>query len=412
MLIFGFISSFIYLFIVTPVYLVLCLFRPELFIRLKGCLEFLHTEDFDGKVLMFHGVSVGEIIAIEELIKRAHKEFPDHKIVITTGTNTGQEIAKSKFKDIAHLITYFPPDYPPAIHKFLEKIHPEKIIIAVTEIWPNFSYIVNKKNILLYIINGRISDRSFRSYKHMRFFFKVILGETYTKILTQSEQDREKFIKMGANPDCCEVMGNLKFDIVGTPPDIKFDKHNNRVIIAGSTHSGEEIIIVDKYKKILEKYSDVKLIIAPRHLTRLDEVVQILKKSNLSYGFYSKNDSFENNEVLILDVLGILAKMYYFCDFAFIGGSFAKVGGHNPLEAAIFDKPVISGPNIANFKGIYQVLVTSGAGSVVRNQCELEEEMFKLLEDKEYYENCCKNSHKAFEKNRGAIDLVIEKLKS
>ena len=362
---------------------------------------------------MFHGVSVGEIIALEDLVKKASKELPDYKIIVTAGTNTGKELAESKFKDIAHQVLYFPPDFPPFISVFLDKIHPEKVIIAETEIWPNFSYMVSKRNIPLFVINGRISDHSFKYYKHLSAFFRMIFDKTYTKILTQSESDKQKFLKMGASPETCEVMGNLKFDIEGKiPEDIEFDKADSKVILAGSTHKGEDEIVLKTFDNIHKKHTDTKLLLAPRHLTRLDDVTALVKKTGYNFGYFSKGDSFKDKDIIILDVIGKLAKLYYFCDIAFIGGSFSKTGGHNPLEAAIFNKPVISGPTISNFKGIYAVLTEKQAGTIVNNQEEFEQEILKLLEDNDYYTQTCNNCHKAFEQNKGAIDFVINKIKS
>ena len=413
MLIFAILSSIIFVFVVMPVYVLAACFRHDLFVRLLGFLKIFTIKKIEDKTVMFHGVSVGEIIALEDLIKKASKELPDYKIIVTAGTNTGKELAESKFKNIAHKVLYFPPDFPPFISIFLNKIHPEKVIIAETEIWPNFSYMVSKRNIPLFIINGRISDHSFRYYKHLTFFFRMIFDKTYTKILTQSETDKQKFLKMGASPETCEVMGNLKFDIEGKiPEDIEFDKAECKVILAGSTHKGEDEIVLTTFDNIHKKHQNTKLLLAPRHLTRLDEVTNLAEKTGYNFGFYSKNDTFKDKDIIILDVIGKLAQLYYFCDIAFIGGSFSKTGGHNPLEAAIFNKPVISGPAISNFRGIYAVLTEKHAGKVVSTQSEFEQEVLKLLEDNEYYTNICNNCHKAFEQNRGAIDFVINKIKN
>ena len=413
MLIYAILSTIIFIIFIAPLYIIAACFRHDLFVRLLGFLKIFKLKKIDGKTIMFHGVSVGEIIALEDLVKRASKELTEYKIIITAGTNTGKELAESKFKDIAHQVLYFPPDFPPFISVFLNKIHPEKVIIAETEIWPNFSYMVSKRNIPLFIINGRISDHSFKYYKHLSAFFRMIFDKTYTKILTQSEADKQKFLKMGASPETCEVMGNLKFDIEGKiPDDIEFDKYDNKMILAGSTHKGEDEIVLSTFDKVHKKHHNTKLLLAPRHLTRLNDVTSLVEKTGYSFGYYSKGDSFKEKDIIILDVIGKLAKLYYFCDIAFIGGSFSKTGGHNPLEAAIFNKPVISGPTISNFRGIYAVLTEKHAGKIVNTQQEFEEELLKLLEDNDYYTETSNNCHKTFEQNRGAIDFVINKIKN
>ena len=149
------------------------------------------------KVIMFHGVSVGEVIALENLIKKTKETFPDYKIVVTTGTKTGQEIAHKKYENVADFVTYFPFDITFCVEKFLNKIKPSVVMIAETELWPTFAAYCYKRNIPLYVINGRISDATFKSYRFLKGFFKELF-KNYAEILTQSEEDREKFIKIGA----------------------------------------------------------------------------------------------------------------------------------------------------------------------------------------------------------------------
>ncbi len=300
------------------------------------------------KIIMFHGVSVGEVIALENLIKKTKETFPDYKIVVTTGTKTGQEIAHKKYENVADFITYFPFDITFCVKNFLNKINPSVVLIAETELWPTFAAYCKKRNIPLFVINGRISDATFKSYRFLKGFFKKLF-KNYTEILTQSEEDREKFIKIGAPEEKTSVMKNLKFDVKRVDADIKIGKGSNRLIIAGSTHKGEDEIILSAFSKLKKEFPDVKLLIAPRHLTRLDEVKNLVGKTGLKFGQRSNNDTFEDNEIIILDTMGELSKMYQVCDFAFIGGSFNKTGGHNPLEAIVYNKPAISGPSIHNF---------------------------------------------------------------
>ena len=235
----------------------------------------------DDQVIMFHGVSVGEALALENLVKTARKEFPSSKIVMTTGTYTGQEIAKKKLGESTDLITYFPADFPCVIKKFLDKVNPKTVFIAETEIWPNFAMECKKRGINLYIINGRISDSTFKSYNALKWIFKYFLS-FYTGIFTQSEDDNNKFLKLGANPQTTKVMNNLKFDIK-RPEGIVFDKNGARVLLAGSTHAGEDEIVLSVFKKLKEKHSDLKLILAPRHLTRVEEVVSLIKSIKGKY---------------------------------------------------------------------------------------------------------------------------------
>ena len=366
--------------------------------------------ELGNKVIMFHGVSVGEVIALENLIKKTKETFPDYKIVVTTGTKTGQEIAHKKYENIASFITYFPFDITFCVDKFLNKINPSVVLIAETELWPTFSAYCHKKGIPLYVINGRISDATFKSYQFLKGFFKELF-KNYTEILTQSEEDKEKFIKIGAPETKTQVMKNLKFDVKRIDADIQIGKGTNRVIIAGSTHKGEDEIVLSAFTKLKKEFPDIKLLLAPRHLTRLDEVKSLTQKTGLKFGQRSIGDTFENNEIIILDTMGELSKMYQICDFAFIGGSFNKTGGHNPLEAIVYDKPAISGPSIHNFRDIYWILGRSKAGKVVKTPQELTNYMAKLLSDKEFYSQACHDCKTVFASQQGAMDIVIEKLK-
>ncbi len=406
------IFSIFFIIIFTPIYFLLRKLTnksTEGFL-LKTGFKFKENKIKNEKSIMFHGVSVGEVIALENLIKLAKETFNDYKIIITTGTKTGQDIAIKKYDKIADCITYFPFDTPFSVKRFLNNINPNIILMAETELWPFFAYFANKKNIPLLLINGRISDDSFKTYKHFGWFFKHIFA-CYTGIYTQSEEDREKIIKIGAQPDKTEVMRNLKFDIQKNLEPINFEKGNHRVFIAGSTHKGEDEIILETYKNLKKEFLDLKLLLAPRHLTRKDAVINLINTYGFKYGLRSNGDNFYDNDIVLLDTLGELSRMYSISDIAFIGGSFNNTGGHNPLEAIIYSKPVVSGPSIKNFKDIYSLLCKGGAAKIVHNRQEFEEYMKKLLSDEDFYNKTAKNSEEIFENQKGAKDFVINKIK-
>lgn len=361
----------------------------------------------DDKVIMFHGVSVGEIVALENLVKKVRQEFPQLKIVLTTGTYTGQEIAKKKLGNHVDLITYFPADFPCVITKFLNKLNPTTVFIAETEIWPNFAMECKKRGINLFIINGRISDSTFKSYKTLKIFFKYFLS-FYTAIFTQSEDDNQKFLALGTSPEKTKVMNNLKFDIK-RPDAINFNKGDSKILLAGSTHSGEDEIVLSVFKNLQKEHKNLKLILAPRHLTRINEIKSLIEKNNFSYALRSNNkDNLENCEILILDTLGELGKMYAHSDISFIGGSFNKTGGHNPLESIVFKKPVISGPSTHNFKDIYSIITKANAGFIVNTKEEFFEIANKMLVDNDFYKETVQKCEKVFQEQQGALDFVIE----
>lgn len=367
--------------------------------------------DKDKKTIMIHGVSVGEVVSLEKLIKKVKTIFPDFNLVITTGTKTGQEIAKKKAGDIADFITYFPLDIPCAVKGFLNKINPDVILIAETEIWPVFAYNAALRNIPLYIINGRMSDESYKSYRALKPFFKNILP-LYSGIFTQSEIDKKRLFECGANKDTLEVMKNLKFDVDKFEVNLDLKKGSSKVLIAGSTHRGEDEIVLETYKKLKEKNLDIKLLLAPRHITRTDSVEELIKKFGFKYNLYSNNPSFEDVDIILLNVMGELSKLYAVSDVAFIGGSFNNTGGHNPLEAIIFNKPVVSGPSIKNFRDIYAILSSNSSGRVVKNKEEFFEYLYKLFSDENFYNKASKDCETIFNNQQGALDFVIDKLKA
>jgi len=362
-------------------------------------------------VIMFHAVSVGEAVAIENLVRKVKKEFADSKIVITTGTWTGQDIAKKKMGDVADLITYFPFDCPSCVKRFLDKINPTTVFIAETEIWPNFAKECNKRKVNLYVINGRISDSTFKTYNAFSFVFKPILN-FYSGIFTQSEDDNNKFLKLGANPKTTKVMNNLKFDIKRPDINFEFDKGNSKVLLAGSTHQGEDEVVLNVFKELKSKDSELKMILAPRHLTRVDEVVSLIEKFGFKYDLRSNDRKNLNDiDILVLNTLGELGKMYNFADVAFIGGSFNKTGGHNPLEALVFGKPVISGPSIHNFKDIYNIIKKANAGFVVNSENEFLNIADKLFFEADFFNLTSNNCEKVFNEQQGALEFVINVLK-
>lgn len=407
---YGLVSTLLFI-ILLPFYYIVRVFNGKFLYGWKEKLGFFKSPNLGDKVIMYHGVSVGEVIALENLIKATKEKFPEYKIVVTTGTKTGQEIAIKKFANVADFITYFPFDIPFCVDSFLNKIKPTVVLIAETELWPVFSFFCNMRKISLYTINGRMSDSTYNLYRMFKFFFKGVLSK-YTKILTQSEIDRNKLVSIGAPEDRTFVMKNLKFDVKKSDETVDIGQDGYRVIIAGSTHKGEDEIVLDIFNEKHKKYQDAKLLLVPRHLTRLPQITPILDSLGLNYGFRSKNDSFKDKDVIILDTMGELSKMYSICSFAFIGGSFNRTGGHNPLEATVYSKPTITGPSIHNFRDIYWLLSRSTAGKIVKTPEEFSDYVEKLLSDNEFYMQACKDCETVFQDQQGALDVVIQELEN
>ncbi len=406
---YGLVSTLVFI-VLLPFYYIVRVFNGKFLYGWREKMGFFKSPNLGDKVIMYHGVSVGEVIALENLIKKTKEVFPDYKIVVTTGTKTGQEIALKKFKDVADFITYFPFDIPYCVNVFLNKVRPTVVLIAETELWPVFSFFCKNKGIKLYCINGRMSDSTYSLYKLLKGFFKHVLSK-YTKILTQSDIDRNKLVSIGAPEEITYVMKNLKFDVKKSEEHIDIGQDGYRVIIAGSTHKGEDEIVLNMFSQMQKKYSDIKLLLVPRHTTRIPKIQEILDSMSFNYGFRSKNDTFKTHDVIVLDTMGELGKMYSICYFAFIGGSFNKTGGHNPLEATVYGKPTITGPSIHNFRDIYWLLSRSNAGKIVKNPKEFVDYVDKLLSDNQFYLSACKDCETIFKDQQGALDVVIKELK-
>jgi 3-deoxy-D-manno-octulosonic-acid transferase len=226
-------------------------------------------------------------------------------------------------------------------------------------------------------------------------------------------QDNEKLVSIGSAAENTEIMGNLKFDI--KKPDVSslnFNKNpQDKIILAGSTHTGEDEIILEAFNSLKTKFGNLKLIIAPRHPERNSHVFELMQKTGLACGKRSDGATFDNNELILLDTMGELGKFYSVCDIAFIAGSFSKTGGHNPLEATIFQKPAISGPCVHNFKDIYAILTSTNAGKIVKNGDELKFYIEKLLSDNDFYTKAGSDCEKVFDDNKGALAFVLNVIK-
>lgn len=402
--------------IFLPVILIMFFIQPKFRAGFWEKIGFYSFNNKNNKTTIFHAVSVGEVNAIQTLVKEYRKKHPDAIIVLTTTTKTGQEIAKKSLSQIVNKITYFPYDFFFSIISFFKTFNPEKIIIAETEIWPCFITIAKSQGIKVYTVNGRISPHSYNGYKKIKLFLSPILNR-YEKIFMQSKDDAQRIIGIGSNENNVEVMGNLKFDI---NPNLSIDEQNKykselktdnfKIFIAASTHKGEDEIIINSFNELKKEYKEAKLLLAPRHPQRYDEVSNLLDKSGYKWGKRSLNNNFIENDIIMLDTMGELAKLFSISYIAFIGGSFSETGGHNPLEANIWNKPVISGPCIFNFKDVYKIVTEKKCAVIVNSKEELIKELISFYSDEQKYNEYCSNAKLVFDENRGAVNYILERI--
>lgn len=343
-------------------------------------------------VVWIHAVSVGESRAAVPLIKRIHQDYPDHLVLLSNVTETGHAIAL-KNPDIDHCI-FFPFDFSWTVKRALSLIQPEAIVIVETEIWPNFTRRAGQLGIPLLLVNGRISDRSYPRYRSVRFLLRPVL-EVFSAFCMQSQADSERITALGALSSRVENTGNMKFDhelkIVSNEQIAENKRRfllpeDTAILVAGSTHDGEEKLLVEAYNNIAAELDrDLILVLIPRHPERKKDVQSLLKSVDVNCRLRSqlkKDDPFiAPRDVLLVDTLGEVLDFYSVADLVFVGGSFVPIGGHNLLEASLLSKPVLFGPHIHNFKEISKKLVRSGAGVMVADQSQFECQSLTMLKD-------------------------------
>ncbi|MBU1627691.1 3-deoxy-D-manno-octulosonic acid transferase [bacterium] len=373
------------------------------------------------KIAWFHAVSVGEVVALEILLKKFHEKFSDYKILISTITNTGNERAKKIIE--ADFVIYFPLDLSIITRKIASKIKPELFVIIETEIWPNIIRSMKELNCKIALANGRISDKSFGGYKKLRFFLKNVLNN-FDLLCMQNEEYKERIITMGANPENVKVPGNIKFDLL--PEPIKNENmqniymnflipDNSFILTAASTHYPEEDIVLTIYRELKKKFPELFLVLAPRHPERRGEVEKICKSKNLDYVLRSavKNRTdrkiLNRNQILILDTIGELISIYAISEVVFMGKSLTKPGGgHNILEPVAFSKPVIWGKYMSNFREIENILLKNDAGIKVVDSKELEYQLTRILESKQLRTDLGKKAFDVLQANKGSTDKTLD----
>ena len=356
------------------------------------------------KRIWIHAVSVGEAIAAKPLVNVLRK---NNDIIITTVTETGQKIAKDYISENETLL-YAPFDTKGAIRRFLERVTPHIIILMETEIWPNLLKEAKKFQIPVVVVNGRISDNSYSNYKKVSFFMKDVLS-FIDLFCMQTERDAEKIITLGAIPERVMVTGNLKFEVKppSEPPPWSTDLRKP-VIVAGSTHEGEEEVILKTYKEVSRVYPDLTMIIAPRHPERFSEVEALLQKESINYGKRSGLD-IKGRDVILLDSIGELSAVYAVSDIAIIGGSFVPKGGHNLFEPAYWRKPIVCGPFMDNFP-LAEEFFSKNAASKVEKE-KLSSALEKLLGDESMRQKMGKRAFELYKKNMGALEKTVKLIK-
>lgn len=347
--------------------------------RLGNIPENLQKKLAGKKVIWVHSVSVGETMAVRTLVQELLKQYPEHSLVITTVTPTGQKIAKQMENDRISVI-YFPFDFSFVCARFFRALNPEALLLAETEIWPNLLTEAGKAGVPVGILNARLSEKSASRYGRFGFLFRPLF-ETLNFVLAQDETDAGRFRALGVPQERLLTAGNLKFDNVSlTLPDAQrtaalkqeWGFHaSDRIWICGSTHPKEETVLFEAFQKLKKDFPDLKMLLAPRHIERSETIASELRGMGLRAQRATLKNPEEPFDVLILDQLGTLKILYQIADAVYVGGSLVKRGGQNPIEPASYQKPVVHGPYVFNFDKIYRDLDQKNGALPVRGETEL-----------------------------------------
>jgi len=370
------------------------------------------AKNFQPNGIIVHAASVGEVIALQPFISQLLSNFPQVPITVTTFTPTGSAQVQKLFADkVQHC--YLPLDNIFSTTLFLKRLKPKVMIFMETELWPNLITQCANNDIKLMLVNGRLSDKSMRSYKKIAWLITPTI-RCFDKILTQSQVNQDNYLAMGANRARCALSGNLKFDI-SLNNDVATKQQalstllvdQRKMWLIASTHPGDEILALKAFEQVKQKDSNTLLVIVPRHPERFEQVVklaadagnQVLRRSQ-------KQPVTLNTNVWVIDTLGELLAACSLANVVTMGGSFSDIGGHNPLEPALFQKPVIVGPNMSNFKEILAQLI-SAQGIVQLNENKamaqaLAQEVMRLLVDEISAQTLGRNSYKVVQTNQGA----------
>ena len=373
----------------------------------------------EGRRIWIHAVSVGELFVALRFIEEYRKQYPEALFVLSTNTSTGHALADQKM-DRRDVLIYFPVDLLLVMHRVFNQIKPLKLILVECELWLNLIHQAHRRGIPISLINGRVSDSSFKGHMAFRPFARHLL-EMINPICMQGRQDAERIIAMGARPETVKILGTAKYDL--PPPAADADAaaravfkkisvpENALVLLGGSTWPGEEEALCQIYKNLRSKHPELFLVLVPRHAERRDDVVKTIEAQGLSYALRSQmNHDAAKPDVLVVDTTGELMNFYAAADVVFIGKSLCEHGGQNPIEPALFGKAIITGPNMENFPSVMDDFLAAKALRQVADFQSLEETIAELLSSSLARAQLGAAARGVVESRRGVIKKMVEEV--
>ena len=379
-------------------------------------------------VIWLHCVSVGETQAARPLARALLQKFPNHRLVVSTITLTGQRVAREVFREEAAAVIYFPFDWSWTVRRALNHVNPEIVLVMETELWPRFLLECNKRKTSVALVNGRLSEKSFRRYKLVRGFIKKVLSSLDVALM-QSEADAVRILKLGLDAARVEVSGNVKFDLLASSDEHalteslreRFGLERTRpLIVAASTHEKEERIAIEAFKRLraAPEGHRARLLIAPRHPERFDEVAALLNSYGIAWARRSEAQSEADKtcDVILLDSIGELRAAYPLAEIVFVGGSLVPTGGHNVLEPAAAGACIVTGTHTNNFAAIIKAFLKRDALVQLpylpeeAAPAELARVFTELLADDTRRQKMIERARAVLEENRGATLYTAERI--
>jgi len=368
-------------------------------------------------VMWIHALSVGEVISAKPVVKSLREQYPSKDIVLTVKTSQGMRVARKELGSEVDLLLPMPLDFWWSVRRIADHIRPSLLILVETDIWPGLLSCMRKRGVQVILVNGRVSPRTFRSYRRFRSLSRRVLG-MMELCLMQSDLDRKRLLEIGLPPEMVETVGNIKFDRDWSPMDAKeYDQWygllhlwpSARVWVAGSTHDGEEEIVLETFRRLVPLFPELRLIIAPRRVDRADDILRLGRLKGIDIVRRSDPGG-KDYQTLILDSMGELGRIYGIAEISFVGGSMVPIGGHNLLEPASFGCPVLFGEHTHNFVLMSRLLVEAGGGKRVKDAEDLFMTMKLLLSDRSRPEEMGKRAREFVGVNRGALRRVMGRI--
>lgn len=410
-------SSFLY--VLTPFILLRLWLRgrraPAYRRRIRERFGWIEALPADRPVLWVHAVSVGETLAAVPMIKALQKDYPAHRVVVTTMTPTGSERVRAAFGDeVIHV--YAPYDLPGAVRRFLNRVHPQLLIVMETELWPNIVAACARREIPVVLANARLSEKSARGYARLGELTRSMLGRL-SAVAAQAGADGERFCELGLPRDRLVITGNIKFDI-SLSHTMRVEAQAVRdswqaadlarpVWLAASTHEGEDEVVLATHRQLLAEFPDALLVLVPRHPERFERVFELCQQQDFAVARRSHKASPVGCQVLLGDTMGELLTFYGACDIAFVGGSLVPSGGHSLIEPAAWGKPVLAGPHLFNFAEVSSQLAAADALWLCNDAGELTESVGRLMRDAVEAQQRGTRARGVVESNRGALQRLL-----